>query len=244
MQIREIVIYGKKGQIRRLPLNLGKLNIVTGKSMSGKTAVGAIIDFCLGDKDCNIAIGRVRECSSWFALLLQFSNEQIFIARQNPSPNQQSTNQCYIEFGKDIDVLQIDVSKPNTNAEGVVDIISRKLGISENLHLPEEGQTRQPLEANLRHALFYCFQNQNEIASHKILFHKQDEEYVTRAIKDTLPYFLGIIDEKALSLENERSDLRRQLARENRRLKELSMLRGGGLDRAIVLLCYCQKQER
>jgi hypothetical protein len=236
MQIKEIIIYSNQGQIRRVPLNLGKVNIITGKSMSGKTAIGEIIDYCLGEGSCNIAEGVVRNYSSWFALLLQFNKEQIFVARQNPPSNQQSTNHCYIEFGTKIKIpLEKDLL-PNTNTAGVIETISRKLGIFENLHIPKEGQTRPPLEANLRHALFYCFQNQYEIASPKILFHKQQEDFVTQAIKDTLPYFLGVVNENVLSLENERTDLRRQLIRENRRLEEQLMLRGGGLDRAITLL--------
>ena len=236
MQIKEIIIYGKQGQIRRLQLNLGKVNIITGKSMSGKTVVGEIINYCLGDNNCNIADGVVRNSASWYALLLQFDKEQIFVARQNPPSNQQSTNYCYIEVGKSIEIPSEQNLLSNTNTEGVIDTISRKLKIFENLHIPLEWQTRLPLEANLRHALFYCFQNQYEIASPKFLFHKQQEDFVTQAIKDTLPYFLGIIDENTLSLENDRTELRRQLMRENRRLEEQLMLRGGGLDRAIMLL--------
>jgi hypothetical protein len=236
MQIKEIIIYGNKGKIRRLSLNLGKVNIITGKSNSGKTAVGEIIDYCLGDDKCNIADGVVRNHSSWFALLLQFDREQIFVARQNPPMNQQSTNYCYIEIGKNIDIPFGKDLVPNTNTAGVIETISRKLGISENIHTPDINHTRLPLEANLRHALFYCFQNQYEIASPKVLFHKQQEDFVTLAIKDTLPYFLGIVDENTLSMGNERTELKRQLTRENRRLDEQLMLRGGGLDRAITLL--------
>ena len=236
MQIKEIVIYGKQGQIRRLPLNMGKVNIITGKNNSGKTVIGQIIDYCLGEKDCNIAEGVVRDHSSWFALLLQFNNEQVFIARQNPPANQQTTYYCYIEVGKNVEIPLAKKLQSNTNITGVIQTITRKLGISENLHIPEEGQTRLPLEANLRHALLYCFQNQYEIASPKLLFHKQQEDYVTQAIRDTLPYFFGIIDEDALSLENDRTELKRQLIRENRRLEEQLMLRGGGLDRAISLI--------
>lgn len=57
MQIKEIIIYGNQGQIRQLKFNLGIVNIITGKSMSGKTSVGEIIDYCLGDGNCNIAEG-------------------------------------------------------------------------------------------------------------------------------------------------------------------------------------------
>lgn len=99
MQIRELVIYGLNGQVRHLPFQLGKVNIISGKSKSGKSAVGDIIDYCLGGSSCDIADGVIRENVSWYGLLLQFDSERVFVARQNPPPGQQSTGFCYIEVG-------------------------------------------------------------------------------------------------------------------------------------------------
>ena len=61
MQIRELVLYGRNGKVRHLPFSLGTVNIITGKSKSGKSAVGDIIDYCMGGLSCNIADGVVRD---------------------------------------------------------------------------------------------------------------------------------------------------------------------------------------
>ena len=55
MQIRELVLYGYNGKVRHLPFALGKVNIITGRSKSGKSAIGDIIDYCMGGDSCNIA---------------------------------------------------------------------------------------------------------------------------------------------------------------------------------------------
>jgi len=81
MQILELVIYSYDGRRRQITFNLGSVNIITGKSKSGKSVVGDIIDYCLGGRDCNIADGIVRENVSWFGLLLQFDNERVFVAK-------------------------------------------------------------------------------------------------------------------------------------------------------------------
>ena len=39
---------------------LGQVNIITGRAKSGKSAIGDIIDYCLGGDSCNIADGVVR----------------------------------------------------------------------------------------------------------------------------------------------------------------------------------------
>ena len=92
MQIRELVLYGRNGKVRHLPFSLGTVNIITGKSKSGKSAVGDIIDYCMGGSSCNIADGVVRDTVDWYGLLLQFEDERVFVARKNPEKGQQTTS--------------------------------------------------------------------------------------------------------------------------------------------------------
>lgn len=236
MQILELVLYGVNGEVRHLPFNLGVVNIISGKSKSGKSVIGDIIDYCLGGSSCSIADGVVRETVSWYGLLLRFSDGRIFVARQSPPKGQQSTGKFYYEIGKDLVVPESQNFISNSNVDGIEEMLSRRLGIAENINVPPEGQTRLPLSANIRHALYYCFQNQDEVAARNFLFHKQSEDFITQAIKDTMPYFLGIINEESLALENERTLLKRKIAVEKRRLEENEMLQGGGMQRATALI--------
>ena len=236
MQIRELVLYGYNGKVRHLPFALGQVNIITGRSKSGKSVVGDIIDYCLGGDSCNIADGVVRDNVAWYGLLLQFEHERVFVARKNPDKGQQTTGVCYIDIGEKIEVPDNCGFSSNTNVSGIEESLTRRIGISENLNTPPEGQSRLPLAANIRHALYYCFQGQDEIAAKNFLFHHQSDDFITQAIKDTIPYFLGAISEEALALENERSILKRKLTLEKRKLEENRYLMGGGSERAISLI--------
>ena len=236
MQIRELVLYGYNRKVRHLPFALGQVNIITGRSKSGKSVVGDIIDYCLGGDSCNIADGVVRDNVAWYGLLLQFEHERVFVARKNPDKGQQTTGVCYIDIGEKIEVPDNCDFSSNTNVSGIEESLTRRIGISENLNTPPEGQSRLPLAANIRHALYYCFQGQDEIAAKNFLFHHQSDDFITQAIKDTIPYFLGAISEEALALENERSILKRKLTLEKRKLEENRYLMGGGSERAISLI--------
>lgn len=236
MQIRELVLYGYNGKVRHLPFALGQVNIITGRSKSGKSVVGDIIDYCLGGDSCNIADGVVRDNVAWYGLLLQFEHERVFVARKNPDKGQQTTGVCYIDIGEKIEAPDNCDFSSNTNVSGIEESLTRRIGISENLNTPPEGQSRLPLAANIRHALYYCFQGQDEIAAKNFLFHHQSDDFITQAIKDTIPYFLGAISEEALTLENERSILKRKLTLEKRKLEENRYLMGGGSERVISLI--------
>ena len=162
MQIRELVLYGYNGKVRHLQFALGKVNIITGRSKSGKSAIGDIIDYCMGGESCNIADGIVRDNVSWYGLLLQFDNERVFVARKNPDKGQQTTSASYIEVGDKIEVPESCNFSANTNSAGIEKALTQRIGISENLNMPPDGQSRLPLAANIRHALYYCFQGQDE----------------------------------------------------------------------------------
>lgn len=241
MQILELVLYGYNHKVRQLSFKLGQVNIITGRSKSGKSAVGDIIDYCLGGNSCNIADGVVRENVNWYGLLLQFEKERVFVARKNPNKGQQTSTICYIEIGTNLKVPKHCNFSSNINVSGIEEILTRRIGISENLNIPKEGQSRHSLEANIRHSLYYCFQNQDEIAAKNFLFHRQSEDFITQSIKDTIPYFLGAVSETALALENKRGRLKRKLTIEKRKLTENYNLMGNGSERAIMLISEARK---
>lgn len=235
MQITAIVLYGMNGKKRVLPLNSGAVNIITGKSKTGKSVIGDIIDYCFGGSSCNIAEGFVREHVAWYCLQLLHNGEYILVARENPPQGQASTNKCCYLIGEKAIPDSLKGATPIDN-DGLEKMLSIKLGISENLFNPPANQSRPALSANIRHTLYYCIQNQDEIASQKFLFHRQAEPFMPQTIKDTLPYFLGIINEDSLALESERSQLKREAAILRRSIDEVEALEGNGLHRATELL--------
>ena len=53
MQILDIVVYSHHGEKRILPLKAGAVNIITGASKTGKSALIDIVDYCYGAGECN-----------------------------------------------------------------------------------------------------------------------------------------------------------------------------------------------
>lgn len=241
MQILELVLYGKNGKKRTLSFNLGKVNIIPGESKTGKSAVGDIIEYCMGGSSCNVAVGVVRDNVVWYGLLLQFDSNRIFVARKNPDPGRQSTSFCYYEVGVDIKSPKKADFTPNTNIDGIEEILSKQIGISENIHMPEENESRKPLEANIRHALFCCFQSQDEVTARNSLFHRQSEGLpITNAIRDTMPYFLGAVDENAVLLATERRAKDRELRMLTKQVSEAEAIAGVGSEKAVALLAEAE----
>jgi len=235
MQIREIIIFSRDGRKRAITLNVGKVNVLTGRSNTGKSALIYITSYCLGGDNCMIPDGRILEAVSWFGLLLDIGKERLFVARENLYPHQNSTNRMFVERGAGIESPATAPPGPNTTAEAAEELLTRILQISPNLNVPPLGQTRSPLSANIRHSLFYCFQHQTEIETNQILFHRQHEDHITQTIKDTLPYFLGAVREDHLVMLQELALQKRELKLLEQRHREAESVRGDEMTRARSL---------
>jgi hypothetical protein len=226
MQILDIILYSKHGERRILPFRQGGVNIVTGRSKTGKSALIDIVDYCLGSSSFNVPAGVIRNTVDWFAIRIQFASCQMFIARKNKS--------AYLIEANEITIPE-NIPAQNITSEAIEKHINSRLGISPNLNIPPDTQTRHPLEANFRHALFFSFQDQNDLTAKNRLFHKQDS-YILQSIKDTLPYFLGVIREDTLALQQELRTATRKLSLLQRQMREKDSIKGEGNSQAIKLI--------
>ncbi len=205
-----MVLYSHEGEIRTIDFDVDGLNIITGKSKTGKSAIIDIVDYCLGRGSFNVAEGAIRKKVAWFALHLTKGEDEVLIARDNPGPGASTGSKVYLQRGTIDRFPELDEIEKNTTENSLKAFATRFAGIVENEHRPSTG-SRDPLEANIAHALWLCFQKQNTIASQDQLFHRMNEQFLPQALKDTLPFFLGAVDEKHFLLMGELDDLQRRL---------------------------------
>src|SRR5262249_22076102 len=142
----------------------GAFNVLTGASKSGKSAIIDILDYVTGRGECNVADGVVRRTVGWYAILFQLNDGQVFIARRNPDVGDRTHGDVYLDRGSRIEAPPATSLRKNTTVSSVEKFLSAIIGISENEHRPPM-PTRDPLEANFRHALLFSIQDQNDIDS-------------------------------------------------------------------------------
>lgn len=193
MQLLAIILYNDDGRTRRLDFEPGALNIVTGESQAGKSALLTIVEYCLGRSTMLVPVGPISDTVIWYAALWQLGDGRAFVARPAPAAGKASTSVAMLEFGADIEVPPLEALRANINSRALREQLGRRIGIEENETEPPADSLRRPLEANIGHATLLCLQGQNEIASATTLFHRQGEQGIDQALRDTIPYFLGAV---------------------------------------------------
>lgn len=236
MQIKNLVLYKNSNfEPKVIDFELGKVNIITGESSTGKTAIIDIVDYCLGSKSFSVKGDVIRKNVAWFAMTIQFDREQIFIARQNPVMlNLKSTKHLYYINADEINIPDFDQLKNNSNITALNNLVSNKLNFSDNIN--DENNTRDEIEATFRHSRIFSFQPQNVIAEFKYLFFNQDESFVELAIKDTIPYILGAINEDDLLLKQKISAMKRELRKLQRELNNRKLIENRGNTQVGLLI--------
>lgn len=236
-QIEQVVLYSLKGELRTVNLRPNKLNIITGQSNRGKSALIQIIEYCLGRSTFMIPEGKIRDSVAWYGLLLVFEDGlRVFVAKPAPVDGAASQSRVFLDKGPDAAVPSFTDLVPNVNDEYLESWFGARLGISPNMHIPDRFSARHSIEASIKHTAFYLYQGQGVVANKDILFHRQTEEFMPQTIRDTLPYFLGAIREDALRLTQELRDAQRRLRLAERQLAELATLATESVARGRALL--------
>lgn len=227
MQINNIILYKDRDHAPRiLNFNTGQVNIVTGDSKSGKSAILNIVDYCLGSRSCKIPAGIIRENVTWFGICVTYNNtDTYFIGRLNPDVKKVSTTSeaCLLKLEDSGIIPDYDQITDNVSTDYLIRFLSNQLGISKDIDcVPTTTTEKAPV--NFRHARLYCYQPQTLIDQQEYLFYQQTEQMIPQAIQATLPYFLGAIREDQVAIEAEIKKLKKELAKAKQRKQEIEDL--------------------
>jgi Protein of unknown function (DUF3732) len=240
-QILEIALYNRRGDRRFIRFRPGTVNIVTGVSKTGKSALIDIVDYCLGRSEYVVAHGVIRDTVIWYALLLQSGNSRILIARPIPPEGQKTGTEVFFTPTADDRTPDFTDLRANSTVKALTQFLTEAAGITPNEHVPPDGQTRNPIRASVDHTKFYLYQQQNRVSDKSLLFYRQEESWAPQTIKDTMPYFLGAAGDEQLDKHLRLQRARRDLKLLERRAKEEEAIRGR--DNSNVLALYAEARE-
>jgi len=244
MQIEKIILYGEQDRIRILDFAIGKVNIITGDSKTGKSSLIEIVNYCLGGSD-GVSDGIVKDTVLWFAVLLKLGEGSFYVARPNTAkinvkPGQAS---CFMLQATKIELPRLSEIEPNATITALKTKLAGILGISEYVH-ESENFSRQNLSVTFKHSRIYSFQTQTDIDQrHFLFFHQNRNANTAQAIKDTLPYFLGAIREDHVRLKRDLADKKRSLNRLVRELRTEQNIAARNSDRVYELIAEAKQVE-
>lgn len=220
MKIRSIHIYSHDGQRRDLQFKVDGLNVITGRSSTGKSALSEIIEYCMGRSSFNVPEGVIRDKVAWFAVIYQFEKEQVLVAKPSPPGGGASCSTAMLRRGTQLQAPEFKDLEVNADDDSIVELLSRLLGIPENRTDVALEHSRDSYNANVKHTFYYLFQKQGLVANKDQLFYRQNEQFQPQAIRDTLPILLGVSSHDRYELESRLRTAQRDLRINSKQLEQ------------------------
>ena len=212
--IQEIILFREDGDKRVVALTPG-VNIITGESKTGKSALVEIIDYCLCSTRCTIPKGKITEFSHLYVLVMQINDHTVIIARQNwNNGGKMSLSREKADFdAKKLEMNYFD-GKIFRNCKEVQYEIECELGLLVSNMETESDQSGK--KASLRNMTSYMFQHQNLMASKFALFYRFSDYYKRKDVIDQFPVFAGMIGQEYYSTLIELNNLKAQHKRKEK----------------------------
>ena len=195
--IKSIIIFNKNGEKRMVPLKQG-VNIITGESKTGKSALVEIIDYCLCSTRCTIPKGKITEFSYLYSLVMNIGDNTYVIARYKWDVG---GRMHFSKEDKDFEPENLELSyfkeKPALPCKDVQNEIECALGLYvTNIATDTEQKGKK---ASLRNMVSYLFQHQNLMASKFALFYRFSDFYKRKDVIEQFPVFAGMISQEYYS---------------------------------------------
>ena len=218
-QILKLILWPRTpDEPRIVKFKKGVVNVISGSSKTGKSAVIPIIDYCLGADKCAIPVGVIRENCSWFGILVETLEGQKLLARREPGELQR-TGDMFVLDGMEVEIPH-QIEERNTTVDAVKGTLNRLGGLTGLDFEPgaEGGFNARP---SFRDMMAFTFQPQNIIANPNVLFFKADTTEHREKLKTIFPYVLGAVTPAILEARWELDRLQRNLRRKETELRGL-----------------------
>jgi len=192
------------------------VNIITGESKTGKSALVEIIDYCLCSSRCTIPKGKITEFADIYSLIIVVNSVRYIIARKASFLYRKEMYISRLSDDKNCKSIDINFFKDCKfyNYKVVQKQIEKLLGLNVTNLKDDSEETKE--SASLRHMTSYMFQHQNLMASKFALFYRFDDYQKKKDVIEQFPIFAGIVDQEFYStlmlLNSYKKELKKLLA--------------------------------
>ncbi|CAH0280057.1 hypothetical protein SRABI27_03748 [Pedobacter sp. Bi27] len=220
-QILKLIIWPKlEGLLPQIvEFKPGKLNVITGASRTGKSAIIPIIDYCLASKDCSIPIDTIRDHASWYGIVVGTTLEQVLIARRVPVGNL-SSNDFYLMRGANL-IPPVVIVDANESRDGIKLFLDSLAAIPYlNLHGTDENVPYQS-RLGFRDLMAFVFQSQDIVANQNILFYKTHAHEHRERLRNWFPFIIGAETTQILQARIRIQEIEKSLVRLKREVERM-----------------------
>lgn len=193
------------------------LNVVTGKSSTGKSALIEIFDYCFGSKEFTVPKGVITDNTSVYYVYLQVNEQNMVIARQPENNNKAffrredvyNSDLIQSEYFNSSYFMPLDNYKKHLRSFFLdIDDVDESLSAKSYRIFNRKAAT-----PSIRSFTSFMLQHQNLVANKHALFYRFDEKEKRDQVIEHIKIFLGIVDQEYFLLSQEYERLNAEISK-------------------------------
>lgn len=217
--LKFIGLFDQQDKVHGVELKEG-LNLITGKSSTGKSALIEIFDYCMGSSEDTIPHGVIKEHATLFFLWITINKSDYLFGRDAKG------KECYIVSNPEIeDIWQLRSVVFDGN-DYTRDDYKVQLGLMFGIDATNTAETATQLQdkrkggqrPTVRNMMPFILQHQNLVANKQALFYRFDQKEKREETMDQFKVFAGFVDANYYALSVETSKLEEKIESLKRQL--------------------------
>jgi hypothetical protein len=214
-----LVLFLKNGKKRTLTFLPDKVNVITGDSNTGKTAILAIIDYCLFSSTHDISESIINENVEWYGIKISINDKRYFIARKSPSESNVSHDYYFSSIG---DVPE-DVPTANITEAALKKTLEVEFGIDSDTRVAYGGRALSSgSKVSLRYFLLLNTISQDIITHSQEFFDKQKDAKYREALPRIFDLAVGIDTVENILKREKREEIEREIRKLEKESERIS----------------------
>ena len=210
--IKFIGLFDKQSRVHGVTLDKG-LNLITGKSSTGKSSLIEIFDFCMASSEDTIPHGVIEDNAETFFLWINIKDADYLLGRDADKKN------CYIVSNPEIESIKQLTPDVFDDCDYTLNDYKIQLGIlfgidAENTAENEEQFNNKRKGAGrptVRNIMPFILQHQNLVANKQALFYRFDQKEKREGTIEQFKVFAGFVDANYYALSVEVSKLNEKI---------------------------------
>ncbi|MGY8908861.1 MAG: AAA family ATPase, partial [Flavobacteriales bacterium] len=199
--IKYIAAIDKSNKIHSVEFKRG-VNVITGKSSTGKSAMLEIFDYCFGSSEFNIPDGVITDYSQLYFIVLCIKNSYLILARgnnekalimseENDPSFVNNIDNFSIEYFKNKDKIPLKDFKKEVGRYFKIDIDDTDIDLEDKKYRKNNAKKEAP---SFRHFTSFMLQHQNLVANKHALFYRFDEKEKREQTIEQFKIFMSFVD--------------------------------------------------
>lgn len=217
---KKIILWCKNGTKREVEFQPNKVNVITGGSGTGKTAILQIIDYCLFASEHKISEDIINENVMWYGINFMINDNNYTIAREAPKFKKVSNNYYFSSLGEEPETPNIT----DTDDKKLKKIIESGFSIDSNIVMPYGSKgMKKDTKISFRYFMLFNTLSYSIIDNEDVFFDKQNKQRYRDALERIFDLSLGIETIENMLAREEKIKLEEKLLRLSKKEESLSL---------------------